>query len=259
MSLKSFDMTGRVALVTGASSRGIGSGAAKIMAEAGAKVFLVARREDKLQERVAEIGAMGAEAGYAALDMSSEEACKQAVEACIERFGQLDVMVLAAGISGLSERSLDAMFDVENYKRLQALNQDQIFYMTKYGYPELAKGGHGSIVYLSSLAPFSSNGSVAYAAAKGAIRSWTTHFAKKLAPMNIRVNAIAPGLTDTDMVHPEGSEEMFQKYVAPSAAKIPLGRLGTIDDMANAILYFASDASCWTTGQTLIVDGGQLS
>lgn len=257
MALKQFTMEGRVALITGASSRGIGSGSAKIMAEAGAKVFLVARREEKLQQQVAEIEAMGGTAAYAALDTSTEEGCKAAVEACLAEYGQLDAMVLVAGISGLSERSTEAMFDVENYKKVQAINQDQNFYMMKYAYDELVKSGHGAVVLVSSLAAYTANGSVAYAATKGAIRAWTTHWARKFAPLGIRVNGIAPGLTDTELVHPEGSDALFEKYVAPRAEKIPMGRMANIDDMANAVFYLCCDASTFVTGQTIIVDGAQ--
>ena len=109
-----FDLSGRVALITGASSHGIGNESAKLLASYGAKVFLTARREDKLQEAVAEIEAVGGEAAYAVCDVSQEEDCKAAVEACVETFGRLDIMVLAAGISGLSlSGGLEAAFDVE--------------------------------------------------------------------------------------------------------------------------------------------------
>lgn len=258
MSLSQFNLTNRVALITGASSRGIGNGSAKILAEAGAKVFLVARREDKLKAAVEEIEAAGGVAGYFAADVSNEDACRDAVAACIEKFGQLDIMVLAAGINGLNERSMDDMFNVENYRKVQATNQDSVYFMMKYGYEECAKGGHGSVVFVNSLAGFHAAGSAAYTSTKGAIRAWTQYFAKKLAPLHVRVNAVIPGLIDTDMTHPEGMDELFQKYVAPSAAKIPLGRLGCIDDIANGVLYLASDASEWVTGHSILIDGGEL-
>ena len=259
MTLAQFNMDGRVALITGASSRGIGNGSAKILAEAGAKVFLVARREEKLEAAVAEIEAAGGEAGYAVADVSDEAQCKAAVEACVDKFGGLDVMVLASGISGLNERSLDDAFDVENYRRVLSINMDGVYFMMKYGYAECAKGGHGSIVLVNSLAGFHAAGSVAYAGAKGAVRAWTQNLAKKLAPMKVRVNAVIPGLIDTDMTHPEGMDELFEKYVAPAAAKIPLGRLGSIDDIANGVLYLASDASEWVTGHSVLIDGGELA
>jgi len=259
MTLAQFNMDGRVALITGASSRGIGNGSAKILAEAGAKVFLVARREEKLKAAVAEIEAAGGEAGYAVADVSDEAQCQAAVEACVDKFGGLDVMVLASGISGKNERSLEDAFDVENYRKVLGINLDGVYFMLKYGYAECAKGGHGSIVLVNSLAGFHAAGSVAYAGAKGAVRAWTQNLAKKLAPMKVRVNAVIPGLIDTDMTHPEGMDELFEKYVAPAAAKIPLGRLGNIDDIANGVLYLASDASEWVTGHSVLIDGGELA
>ena len=259
MTLAQFNMDGRVALVTGASSRGIGNGSAKILAEAGARVFLVARREEKLQAAVAEIEAAGGEAGYAVADVSDEAQCKAAVEACVAKFGGVDVMVLASGISGLNERSLEDAFDTENYRKVLSINMDGVYFMMKYGYAECAKGGHGSIVLVNSLAGFSAAGSVAYAGAKGAVRAWTLNLAKKLAPMHVRVNAVIPGLIDTDMTHPEGMDELFEKSGAPAAAKIPLGRLGNIDDIANGVLYLASDASEWVTGHSILIDGGELA
>ena len=259
MTLAQFSMDGRVALITGASSRGIGNGSAKILAEAGAKVFLVARREEKLQAAVSEIEAAGGEAGYAVADVSDEAQCKAAVEACVDKFGGLDVMVLASGISGKNERSIEDAFDVENYRRVLSINMDGVYFMMKHGYAECAKGGHGSIVLVNSLAGFHAAGSVAYAGAKGAVRAWTQNLAKKLAPMKVRVNAVIPGLIDTDMTHPEGMDELFEKYVAPAAGKIPLGRLGNIDDIANGVLYLASDASEWVTGHSILIDGGELA
>ena len=259
MTLAQFNMDGRVALIILLSSRGIGNGSAKILAEAGAKVFLVARREEKLKAAVAEIEAAGGEAGYAVADVSDEAQCKAAVEACVDKFGSIDVMVLASGINGLNERSLEDAFDVENYRKVLSINMDGVYFMMKYGYAECAKGGHGSIVLVNSLAGFHAAGSVAYAGAKGAVRAWTQNLAKKLAPMKVRVNAVIPGLIDTDMTHPEGMDELFEKYVAPAAAKIPLGRLGNIDDIANGVLYLASDASEWVTGHSILIDGGELA
>jgi NAD(P)-dependent dehydrogenase (short-subunit alcohol dehydrogenase family) len=259
MTLAQFRLDGRVALVTGASSRGIGNGSAKILAEAGAKVFLVARREERLRAAAAEIEAAGGSAAFAVADVSDEAQCKAAVDACVSRFGGVDVMVLASGISGLAEKSLDDAFDTDNYRRVLGINMDGVYFMMKHGYAECARGGHGSIVLVNSLAGFSAAGSAAYAASKGAVRAWTQNFAKKLAPLGVRVNAVVPGLVDTEMTHPEGMDDLFEKCVAPAAAKVPLGRLGTIDDIANGVLYLASDASSWVTGHSILIDGGELA
>ena len=134
--------------------------------------------------------------------------------------------------------------------------------LPKDGLPEIAMSGRSNVgksSLVNSLAGFHAAGSAAYAASKGAVRAWTSNFAKKFAPMNVRVNAVIPGLVDTDMTHPEGMDDLFEKYVVPAAAKIPLGRLGTIDDIANGVLYLASDASEWVTGHSILIDGGELA
>ena len=138
-----YDLSGRVALVTGASSHGIGNQSAKALAAHGAKVFLVARREEKLKDAVAEIEAAGGEASYFAGDASSEEVCKAAVEKCVADFGRLDIMVLAAGTSGLSERSMEDAFNTENWRNIMAVNLDSIFFMVKYGWEECSKKRRG--------------------------------------------------------------------------------------------------------------------
>ena len=148
-----YDLTGRVALITGASSHGIGNESAKLLAEHGAKVFLTARRETKLQEAVAEIEAFGGEAAYQVTDVSDEAECKSAIEACVSRFGRLDIMVLAAGISGLSlSGGLQTAFDTDNWRNVIGINLDGVMFMVKYGWEECAKHKVGSIIPVASLA-----------------------------------------------------------------------------------------------------------
>lgn len=252
-----FDLTGRVALITGASSRGIGNESAKLLAANGAKVFLVARREAQLQQACEEIRAAGGEASYRAMDVSDEMECKAAVEQCVAEFGRLDIMVLTAGISGLSANGgFDAIFDTDNWVNLRGINLDGIFWMMKYGYAECAKNGVGSIIPVGSLASWHAAGSAAYTASKGAIRSLTQYFGKKFASLGVRVNAIYPGMIDTDMTHGAVSHEQYgPKMLEP----IPLGRFGEPIDMAYGILFLASDASSFMTGQHLIMDGGELA
>lgn len=251
-----FDLTGRVALITGASSYGIGSVSAKVLAANGAKVFLTARREDKLAEVAAEIEAAGGEVGYCSCDVSSEEQCKAAVEACVAQFGRLDIMVLSAGISGLPSRGdMNMVFDSDNWRNVQGINLDGVFWMMKYGWEECAKNGVGSIIPVASLAAWTADGSAAYTAAKGAIRSLTHNLGSALAPYKVRVNTIYPGLIDTDMTH---GMMAYPQLVEQFKAKIPLGRFGEPEDIAYGILFLASDAASFMTGQHLVMDGGQL-
>ncbi|WP_172135820.1 SDR family NAD(P)-dependent oxidoreductase [Adlercreutzia sp. ZJ473] len=258
MAADRYTVQDRVAIITGASSRGIGNAAAKELAAHGAKVCLVARREDKLKDAVGEIAEAGGTAMYVVADVSREDDCKRAVEECVARFGKLDIMVLASGIAGTPPQSLDDMFDTEEYRRVLSVNLDGVFFMVKHGYAECAKGGHGSIVFINSLAGFKAAGFLPYSASKGAIRSWTKLLAKKLAPLGVRVNAIIPGMIDTDMTHPAGYDELFEGIAANAVKGIPLGRLGTPADCAKGILFLASDASEWTTGYSLAIDGGEL-
>lgn len=253
-----FDLSGRVALITGASSRGIGKEAAKVFADYGAKVFLVARREDKLREAALEIESTGGVASYKVADVSVEEQCRSAVEACVDKFGSLDIMVLSAGISGLSASGgYDAIFDSANWRTMQSTNLDGVFWMMKYGALECAKGGNGVIIPVASLAAWKAEGSAAYTATKGAIRSLTHYFGKKFQElgMPVRVNTLYPGMIDTDMTHMAVAHPEYGKAIV---SKIPLGRIGTVEDTANALLYLASDASSFMTGQHLVVDGGAL-
>ena len=252
------DLSGRVALITGASTRGIGSEAANFLAESGAKVFLVARRAERLEKIADDIRDLGGEAAWFAGDVSNEEDCKAAVASCIQSFGRLDIMILSAGISGKSEKTMADVFDTATYRKVLGINLDGVFFMLKYGWEECSKGGKGSIIMIDSLAGFKAAGHAPYTASKGAIRAWTKYFAKKLAPYQVRVNSLVPGLTDSEMVHPAGMDAMFNQHIAPSQNKIPLGRLGTTQDMAAGILYLASDAASWVTGHCLVIDGGEL-
>lgn len=257
MALRStFDLTGRVALVTGASSRGIGSGAAEALAAAGAKVFLVARREENLKERVAEIGASGGVASYAVCDATDEEQCKAAVEKCVEEFGRLDIMVLSAGISGMFSEDLEDFFETDDWEEVLGTNLWGVVYFIKHGYEECARNGVGSIIPISSMAALKVDGMPAYTATKGALLRLVPYFAKHMGPLGIRVNAIAPGLINTDMTNPPGWHTEDMLFV-PAAEKAPLRRCATIEDCANAILFLASDGARNITGQTIAVDGGE--
>ena len=261
--IEACDLTGRVALITGASTRGIGSACAKEFAKLGAKVFLTARREEKLAKMAAEIEAAGGEAGYKACDVSDEEQCKAAIEACVEKFGRLDIMVLSAGISGMSMREFEKGFDSDNWRKVSSINLDGVFYMVKHGYKECAKHGVGSIIPIVSLAGYMVNGSIAYTATKGALARLIPYWGKYMGPMGVRVNGIAPGFTDTNMTNPEGVEKtdmaaFVKKMHKDKAEALPVRREGEPEDMAYAACYLASDASSFMTGQTLIIDGGEI-
>ena len=250
-----FDLSGRVALITGASSWGIGSASAEALAQAGAKVFHVARRADKLAEKADALNAAGYEAAWATCDVESEEECEAAVKACVERFGRLDILVTAAGNAGEAAWEIADEFDTENWEWVHHLNLNGTVWFMKYAWKECSKHKVGSIVIISSLGALTADGCAAYCSTKGALRSLTTHFGYHLAPYGVRVNAIFPGFIDTDLTHAAFGNEYGKK---PFLERVPMGCFGMPEDIGYASLFLASDASRFMTGQGIIVDGGQL-
>ena len=248
------DLTGKVAFITGASSRGIGSGTAKVLAEHGAKVFLTARREEQLQEQVAAIEAAGGEAGYAVCDVAEAAQVETAVASCVEKFGRVDILLLAAGVPGDFTDDID--FDLEDWRNVQSINLDGVYHAMMYAYPHMVEQGEGVIIPVLSMAALKVAGALPYTATKGALLRMVPWCAKNMGPHGIRVNGIAPGLIDTDMTNPPGWDTTEMLHI-PAAQKAPLRRCATIEDCANAVLFLASDAARCITGQIIAVDGGE--
>lgn len=251
-----YDLTGRVALISGASSRGIGYGSARALAEQGAKVFLVARREEMLAEKAALIKEAGGSASYLACDVSDESQVETAIATCVEEFGRLDIMVLSAGIAGMFSEDVEGYMDTDDWREVLGTNLDGVYHMIQHGWQECAKGGVGSIIPILSMAALKVSGGLAYTATKGALLRMVPWLAKNLGPEGVRVNGIAPGLVDTDMTNPPGWDTT-EMILAPGAAKAPLRRLATIEDCADLALFLASDVSRAITGQVIAVDGGE--
>ena len=246
-----FDLTGRAALVTGGGS-GIGKGCAKILAEAGAQVMIVGRRMGKLEEVKAEIEAAGGVCTCFSADLTDESNCRAMVDACVERYGRLDILVNSAGGRG-AHGALEEEFSTENYRETMAVDLDSTFMAIKYAWPECAKNGAGSIIHIASLAALRASGPIVYSAAKGAVKSMSRTLAKRLGGEGVRVNTIYPGFILTEMTagvreHPE-LEARFR-------GESPLGLLGTVEDIGHCALYLASDAARFVTGQDFVIDGG---
>lgn len=246
-----FDLTGRVALVTGGGS-GIGKGCAKILAEAGADVMVVGRRMGKLEEVKVEIEAAGGVCACFSADLTDESNCRAMVNACVERYGRLDILVNSAGGRG-AHGALEEEFSTENYRETMAVDLDSTFMAIKYAWPECAKNGAGSIINIASLAALRASGPIVYSAAKGAVKSMSRTLAKRLGGEGVRVNTIYPGFILTEMTagvreHPE-LEARFR-------GESPLGLLGTVEDIGHCALYLASDAARFVTGQDFVIDGG---
>jgi NAD(P)-dependent dehydrogenase (short-subunit alcohol dehydrogenase family) len=250
MGIDKFRVDGKTALIAGASS-GIGRVSAEELAAAGADIFLVGRRELKLQEVKSAIEQAGGVCGYCSADVSEERNCKAAIDACIKRFGRIDILVNSAGVN----TGQVAQFDTGNYYRVMKIDLDGTFFMIKYAFPEMEKAGSGSIINIASSAAVKAmpSSGVPYTAAKGAIKSLTRMWGKSMGTSRIRINTIYPGLILTEM-----TEKAFEnpETAAHFAKDIPLGRVGQADDIAYCVVYLASPASAYVTGQDFIIDGG---
>lgn len=249
--LDAFDLSGRVALITGGGT-GIGRGCAEMLASAGASIMVIGRREEKLRIACDAIHEQNGIAAFHAADLSSEEGCKSAVDACINRFGRIDILINSAGSRG-ENGDLCQELSAENYRHTLAADLDSTIFMVKYAYPLCAEHGKGSIINISSLAALEARGPVVYAAAKGAIRSFSRTLAKRLGPQKVRVNTIYPGLIITEMTEGILERPELEKHYREES---PLGLLGRVEDIAYCALYLASDAAAFVTGQDFVIDGG---
>jgi len=248
-----FSLTGKVALVTGASS-GIGRASALALAAQGAKVAVCARRIDKLEAVVAEIKKSGNEAIAIQMDVKKPEEIINAVAKTVTIFGRLDILLNDAGIA--TGAPLLQLTD-EQWDETLTVNLKAYFWMTKAAVPEMIKNKWGRVINISSIA----SGGVAvgfpgvsnYCASKGGVVGLTESLAGELAPMGITVNAIGPGIIETEMTqsikdNPQQAEGMKMH--------IPLKRFGKAEEIAAAVVYLASDEAAYTTGATLYIDGG---
>ena len=234
----------------------MGSGTAKILAEAGAKVFILARRESKLLDVQKGITSNGGICEYMVCDTSSEESCKNAVDACVNAFGRLDALVYCAGIEGSSTlySPVEEQFEADNLQNVMSVNFNGIYYMVKYVYPEMVKAGGGSIVDISSVAAIKSGmSSVAYASSKGAMWSMVKTLARMVGSQKIRVNSILPGMVETEMTKDYIKDPAFLEQFIPNIA---LRDSGKVEDIGNTVLFLVSDASRYITGQDIVGDGG---
>lgn len=247
-------LQGKVAIITGAAT-GIGRATALLFAREGASVVVADINEDDAQRTVADIEDEGGSVRFVQIDVSEAEDMRTLMETAAEEMGGIDVIVNNAG----AQRSgAVTEFEESEWDLLMRVNPRSCFLGAKYGVPYLRERGGGSIVNVSSLAGLKGGpGMTAYSASKGAIIAFTRALAEELAPDNIRANSVCPGWIDTPFNEPAiefmggraQQEEMVQQTV-------PLKRQGTPEEIAPGILYLASDASSYVTGQELVIDGG---
>ncbi|HTH92527.1 3-oxoacyl-ACP reductase FabG [Mycobacterium sp.] len=244
-------LDGRSAIVTG-GSKGIGRGIAETLAAAGVNVLVTARTQNDLDATVAGLADQPGRVSGLATDVTNPDDCRRAVETAVERHGGLDIVCANAGIfpSGrLEELTPD---DIEH---VLAVNFKGTVFVIQAALPALTASGHGRVIITSSITgPITGYpGWSHYGASKAAQLGFLRTAAMELAPKQITINAVMPGNIIT-----EGLIEMGQEYMDQMAASIPARRLGNVADIGNAALFFATDEAGYITGQTLVVDGGQI-
>jgi NAD(P)-dependent dehydrogenase (short-subunit alcohol dehydrogenase family) len=247
-----FRVDGRAAVVTGASS-GIGSALAEGLARAGARVVLAARRSERIEALAQRLVAEGAEAIALACDVAREADVDRLVEATLARFGRVDLLVNNAGITEVVAAEAEPL---TSFEQVLATNLTGAFLCSqRFGRAMLESGG-GSIVNVASVLGMVGSGQVpqaSYAASKGGLINLTRELAAQWARRGIRVNALAPAWFPSEMTAEMFDDESSQRWIRN---RTPMGRAGDPQELVGPLLFLASDAASYVTGQVLAVDGG---
>ncbi|MFH1758080.1 MAG: 3-oxoacyl-ACP reductase family protein [Pseudomonadota bacterium] len=247
-------LQGKIAVVTGAGSRGLGRGISMAFVREGAHVAIVGRTLSKLEDAYRELKEAGGEIEILQADVSRAEEATRIVEQTVNRWGRIDILVNNAGII-VRKPFLETT--PEEWDQIFAVNARGYFLSAQAAARQMVKQRKGKIIMISSdsalvgIPLFS-----AYASSKGAVLSLTRTMAVELASYQINVNAILPGAVETDLNRDKLADPQWRAEVLK---RFPLGRLGTLNDIASAALYLASDDSDWMTGQYLVVDGGHTA
>lgn len=241
----------KVAIVTGAAG-GIGEAYARALAAEGAAVMVADLDAERGEATAADIAAGGADAAFVRVDVSDPESADAMAAATVDRFGGIDLLVNNAAIYGDMQFDLLVTVDWDYYRRFMSVNMDGALLCTRACLDAMTARGGGAIVNQSSTAAWLYSGF--YGLAKVGINGLTQQLAHELGGRGIRVNAIAPGPTDTEATRNQVGEGMVDQLVKDLAIKRP----GSVDDMASACLFLLSDDASWITGEILQVDGGQI-
>ena len=245
----SFDLTGKVAVVTGASS-GLGQQFARALSEQGCDVAILARRKERLEEFSKELKQNGQDCLPVSCDVTDEESIKNAIKAVVDHFGKIDILVNNAGVveysSGLHDHT------TAQWDKVLDTDLKGVFLMAREVSTIMMKQKYGRIVSLSSVVGVMGNaGQVNYAASKSGIIGMTMSLAREVGSRGITVNAVAPGFIQTAM-----TDVLSDEIKDQMKSQIPLGSFGNVQDIADAVLFLTSDEAKYITGQTLHVDGG---
>ena len=246
------DLSGKVAQVTGAS-RGIGAVVATRLAQAGAKVGVNFHASAELATVVVDkINKAGGEAFLVGGDVSQEDKAGEVVKQLVEHFGSIDILVNNAGIN---KDQLLIRMKTEDFDSVMNVNLRGAFLCTRFAMTHMIRQRSGRVINMSSVVGLSGNpGQANYAAAKAGLVGLTKAVAREVASRNVTVNALAPGYIVTSMV-----EEIPEDKQDKILARIPMGRFGTPEDVAEAVIFLSSDGASYITGQVLTIDGGMIA
>lgn len=248
---KLFDLTGMTALVTGGGD-GIGRGCCEILAAAGANVVVANRTYAKAEAVADAINAGGGHALPVGCDVTDTSACDAAVKAAIDSYGALNILVNNAGHGGGGTES-PFNIDLDYVERIYRVNVFAPWYLTKIAAPLMQTAGYGSVINITSMSSVNNSpGMSIYGSSKAALNHMAENLAYDLGPMGIRINNVGPGATRTRALSTVMTPALEHRMLAHT----PIKRLGEVSDVAAAVLYFASPASAWVSGQSLMVNGG---
>ncbi|MCZ6627032.1 MAG: 3-oxoacyl-[acyl-carrier-protein] reductase [SAR324 cluster bacterium] len=240
----------QVALVTGAG-RGIGKAIALDLAQAGADIVFTNRTKSLAEETRAEIEALGRKCLAVQADVTEPEAVEGMVAQALEQFSTIDILVNNAGITS---DQLFMRMTLENWRKVMSVNLDGMFHVTRAVIKTMVKQRRGRIINITSVVGFTGNpGQVNYSSAKSAVVGFTKSIARELGSRNITCNAVAPGFVDTDMTRV--LNESQRKAIMD---QIPLGRMGTVEEIAKAVRFIASEDAGYISGTVIHVNGGMF-
>lgn len=254
------ELAGKVAIVAG-GSLGIGRGASLRLAQAGAKVVIGARRLDPIEAVVAEIAAAGGEAIGLSVNLAQADEAKSLIEAAVERFGGVDILVNSQGIQryGTVEETTEELWD-----EVLSVNLKSMFFTAKYAIPEMRKRGGGSIVNVSSVQGLSTQTQVAaYSTSKSGIIGLTRTIAVDYAKENIRANSVLPASVNTPMLRHSADlfkgEDTLEETLDAWGKQHPIGRIGRPEEIGDLITFLAGPRSTFITGAEFKIDGGMMA